>query len=50
MNQWKEMEKEYKFWTSQKGCRLSNRWIYEALLDLNKRLKKIEDKVRGKEK
>jgi hypothetical protein len=41
---WKQLEKEYKFWTSQKGCQLNDNWIYLALLDLNERIKKLEKK------
>ena len=41
---WKEIEQEYKFWSSLKGCQLHDKWVYEALLDLNNRLKEIEKK------
>lgn len=47
---WKEMEHDYNLWTSMKGCSLTNQWIYEAFLDLNKRLKDLESKVMVKGK
>jgi hypothetical protein len=41
---WEQLKKDYNFWTSQKGCGLTDRWMYEALLNINERLKKLEEK------
>ena len=43
-NMWELIQSDYDLWTSMEGCKLQDKWLYEALLNLNKRIKQLERK------
>ena len=44
-DKWEEMQHELDLWANMQGVSLQNQWIYEAFIELNKRVKTLEDKL-----